>query len=62
MLQSSRTAGDPPAYEPGEGWDEAIDRDGAPRPGYAELFAALAGHDLDELSRSVEQERSLIHI
>jgi carboxylate-amine ligase len=45
----------PISYEPQDAWDEAYDADGEPRPLYAPLLAALAGHDLHALAAAVAQ-------
>jgi uncharacterized circularly permuted ATP-grasp superfamily protein len=39
-----------------DGYDEGRDSTGSPRPGYAEAFRALAGTDLEGLTRAVAHE------
>ena len=58
MSGSLPVTGSPPeVYEPtGEGWDEAFTADGAPRPGYGEILAALASTDLDALRTAVADD------
>ena len=42
-------------YDPGEGFDEAVERPGVARGHYADLFAALDGVDLDDLEERVTE-------
>ncbi|MDQ4048404.1 MAG: circularly permuted type 2 ATP-grasp protein [Actinomycetota bacterium] len=55
MVDMSRTSG-APAYHPTGGWDEAFAADGTPREPYADLLAALAETDLEELRSQVAGE------
>src|SRR3954466_10634788 len=51
-MRAKRTTRDRSRFA-GAAYDEDRDRDGSPRPGYAELLAALQGVDLDALRRAV---------
>ena len=44
----------PLAYEPGDYFDEAVDPNGRPRPGYRDVLGALADVDPAELSARVD--------
>jgi uncharacterized circularly permuted ATP-grasp superfamily protein len=50
----------PPAYDLADCYDEAFGPDGAPRPAYAELLAALAATDLSSLAEGMEDEMRVL--